>query len=213
MWNHSVASALRSTPARVGLAAALLATPAFVLGTTVGPLHPFSNGNLADAVKVNENFVTLRDAIDTNATPRGIISMWSGSLATVPAGWALCDGQPHIAPNGETVTPPDLRGRFLRGAATGVAPGGTGGAATHAHAIPQSYLTVGALTSFPKLKWQTPVLMSSSEVILWTNWADHDEADNTADSAPTHTQTQGGIDTNAGSTLPPYFDVAYIMKL
>lgn len=37
--------------------------------------------------------------------PRGSIIMWSG--ATVPAGWALCDGQ-----NGT----PDLRGRFVIGA-------------------------------------------------------------------------------------------------
>ena len=36
----------------------------------------------------------------------GMIAMWSGSISSLPIGWALCDGQ-----NGT----PDLRGRFLLG--------------------------------------------------------------------------------------------------
>ena len=55
--------------------------------------------------------------------PAGMIVMWSGLLANIPSGWALCDGQ-----NGT----PDLRGRFIKGAAA--EPGQTGGALTHAHA-------------------------------------------------------------------------------
>jgi len=56
--------------------------------------------------------------------PVGLISMWSGTLAAIPSGWALCDGQAGR---------PDLRAQFIKGAAVGVDPGGTGGAATHAH--------------------------------------------------------------------------------
>lgn len=55
--------------------------------------------------------------------PLGVIVMWGGLVASIPADWALCDGQ-----NGT----PDLRGRFIKGAA-GEA-GGSGGAATHTHA-------------------------------------------------------------------------------
>lgn len=36
--------------------------------------------------------------------PSGIITMWSGTLDTIPNGWALCNGE-----NGT----PDLRGRFV----------------------------------------------------------------------------------------------------
>ena len=39
--------------------------------------------------------------------PRGVIVMWSGSIADIPQGWALCDGT-----NGT----PDLRDRFVVGA-------------------------------------------------------------------------------------------------
>lgn len=51
----------------------------------------------------------------------GMIVMWSGSAASIPAGWSLCDGT-----NGT----PDLRDRFIVGAGMSYAVGATGGAAT-----------------------------------------------------------------------------------
>lgn len=51
--------------------------------------------------------------------PSGVIVMWSGQLANIPAGWALCNGA-----NGT----PDLRDRFVVGAGTSYAVGDTGGA-------------------------------------------------------------------------------------
>ena len=65
---------------------------------------------------------------------RGIIVMWSGALAEVPPGWAVCDG---------THGTPDLRDRFIVGARkdydgvpkatlTG-APVQSGGSVTHTH--------------------------------------------------------------------------------
>lgn len=54
--------------------------------------------------------------------PAGVIVMWSGLIANIPAGWLVCDGT-----NGT----PDLRNRFIKGASG--EPGGTGGSATHSH--------------------------------------------------------------------------------
>lgn len=66
----------------------------------------------------------LQAALDANNsggfTP-GMIMMWSGSLASIPAGWALCDGV-----DGR----PDLRDRFLLGAGNTYSVGQTGGAHT-----------------------------------------------------------------------------------
>jgi hypothetical protein len=62
---------------------------------------------------------------DAGGLPAGVIVMWSGSVASIPAGWALCDGA-----GGR----PDLRDRFVRGAAAGQGGGATGGSATHSHA-------------------------------------------------------------------------------
>lgn len=54
--------------------------------------------------------------------------MWSGLLVNIPVGWALCDGQ-----GGR----PDLRDRFVVGAAAGANPGATGGSNTHGHGFTQ----------------------------------------------------------------------------
>ena len=53
--------------------------------------------------------------------PSGVILMWSGSTDTIPAGWALCNGQDGT---------PDLTDRFILGAGKTYQPGTTGGAAT-----------------------------------------------------------------------------------
>lgn len=63
--------------------------------------------------------VTATPAQLNSAVPTGFIGMWSGSLATIPTGWALCDGQ-----SGR----PDLRNRFIVGAGDSYTVGATGGA-------------------------------------------------------------------------------------
>lgn len=61
------------------------------------------------------------DGVIAGAIPAGVIVMWSGSVASIPGGWLLCDG------SGGT---PDLRDRFIVGAGGDLAPGATGGAAS-----------------------------------------------------------------------------------
>jgi microcystin-dependent protein len=58
---------------------------------------------------------------NTILVPVGTILMWSGSVASIPAGWSLCDGS-----NGT----PDLRGRFVIGAGGSYAVGASGGASS-----------------------------------------------------------------------------------
>lgn len=62
---------------------------------------------------------------DTPKMPRGVIAMWLGSLASIPPGWFLCDGN-----NGT----PDMRGKFLKIANDLTEVGNTGGSNTHTHA-------------------------------------------------------------------------------
>lgn len=55
--------------------------------------------------------------------PAGIIAIWAGSIASIPAKWIVCDGTGGITP--------DLRNRFIMGAGAGAqAPGAVGGAST-----------------------------------------------------------------------------------
>ena len=57
----------------------------------------------------------------THYVPSGGIILWSGSVASIPSGWFLCDG------NNST---PDLRDRFVVGAGSSYAVGATGGASS-----------------------------------------------------------------------------------
>jgi len=66
----------------------------------------------------------LISVIGSAVSPMRTIIIWSGSIASIPEGWLICDG---------TLSTPDLRDDFVRcvpNAATD--PGGTGGSDTHA---------------------------------------------------------------------------------
>ncbi len=52
--------------------------------------------------------VATQLSTDYSGVPPGVVIMWSGAVAEIPSGWVLCDGD-----NGT----PDLRGRFVAGAA------------------------------------------------------------------------------------------------
>lgn len=58
------------------------------------------------------------------ATLTGIIVAWYGSIASIPDGWALCDG---------TQGTPDLRDKEIVGAGTTYSPDDEGGNAQHPH--------------------------------------------------------------------------------
>jgi microcystin-dependent protein len=53
-----------------------------------------------------------------DGVPSGVIAMWSGPSSNIPLGWVLCNGA-----NGT----PDLRDRFIVGAASSYVVGATGG--------------------------------------------------------------------------------------
>lgn len=60
----------------------------------------------------------LLTVIEPDVVPTGMIAMWSGSIANIPAGWALCNGT-----NGT----PNLQNRFVVGAGDTYAVGTIGG--------------------------------------------------------------------------------------
>lgn len=60
--------------------------------------------------------------------PIGTITLWYGAAATVPAGWAICNGQEVARSDGVgRIATPDLRGRAPIGAGGDHAPGATMG--------------------------------------------------------------------------------------
>ena len=71
----------------------------------------------------------------TTEGPHGLICLWFGSIASIPAGWVLCDG---------LYGTPDLRDIWICGAGGAHAPGDSVGSATHTHAATQAAHTHAA---------------------------------------------------------------------
>jgi len=80
--------------------------------------------------------VTATQGVINNAMPVGGIILWSG--ATVPSGWALCNGQtvPKSDGTGNT-TVPDLRDKFIVASGGAYAIGNTGGNASNTLTVAQ----------------------------------------------------------------------------
>lgn len=77
-----------------------------------------------------------------SAVATGTITIWSGSQATIPAGWHLCDGRA-----GATYTP-DLRNAFPVAAGGSYVLGATGGAPTVSSTYQSVTVATHALTAY-----------------------------------------------------------------
>lgn len=170
--------------------------------------------------------------------PQGGIIMWSGSVASVPAGWALCNGS-----NGT----PDLRDRFIIGAGGTRAPGVTGGAAsgttssagahTHSGSTGGTALTTAQMPSHTHAGTTSTVGDHTHSYLSIdvagtgnTNFAgasfgfgqtapagahNHSFTTDATGGGQAHSHTIGsdGAHTHTVDTLPPFLALAFIMKL
>ena len=76
--------------------------------------------DVSGTITVNNLHVTGKLTTDGPAAFfKGIIVAWSGSTADIPnisSGWGLCDGSTYTALDGTQLTSPDLRSKFILGA-------------------------------------------------------------------------------------------------
>lgn len=129
--------------------------------------------------------------------PSGVIFLWSGSQATIPTGYALCDGS-----NGT----PDLRDRFVLGAGTTHEVGETGGSEevtlttaqmpSHMHTVRLYNATKTQDTSAASLGAASGELHGTNDV----HWINSASLNTTGASSP-------------HPNMPPYYTLCYIMKL
>jgi len=138
--------------------------------------------------------------------PAGVIVLWSGSVASIPSGWYLCDGT-----NGT----PNLRDRFVVGAGSTYAVAATGGSAdavvvSHNHSATSSVVdsghshTIDTLVSGGGPDKVYPGAAGGNLNIASTNSAVTGISVNT-------TIATAGV-SGTGANLPPYYALAYIMK-
>lgn len=138
-----------------------------------------------------------------NGVPEGVIVMWSGTTSDVPSGWTLCDGSDGT---------PDLRDRFVVGAGSSYGSGETGGSETvglsksemprHDHGGGDHTHTTDAVkrenTEQVGVEPDTPVISEDSPGA-------------TIDSSGEIIDSVGSGE--AHENRPPYFALAFIMKL
>jgi hypothetical protein len=146
-----------------------------------------------------------------NGVPSGAIMLWSGSIASIPSGWLLCNGSSGT---------PDLRDRFIVGAGSTYAVTATGGSA---NAIVVSHTHTATSTVTDPGHTHTPVT-STSKVTNGINSSGGSyfgggtegiigislNSNTTGITVATTNSTEGSSATNAN--LPPYYALAYIMK-
>jgi len=156
-----------------------------------------------------------------NGVPtRGII-MWSGAVDQIPEGWVLCDGN-----NGT----PDLRDKFVLGAGGSLPV--TGGTLTHQHGIVSN-----DLNHYHGVYGHTHNYSGTTSGTVATRKIDDGDDHNVTNDEHTHTyagtsdggtahttnyasqqgfnlnHNHGGTTTLGNTILPPYFALAFIMKL
>jgi len=140
--------------------------------------------------------------------PSGGIIMWSGSIASIPSGWYLCDGLNST---------PDLRDRFVVGAGTTYAVADTGGSpnaivVSHTHTATSTVTDPGHVHLIPNTRAGNP---NGGGTYIAGGTSGPFNTDNTGSNTTgitvaTSVSTTGSSATNAN--LPPYYALAYIMK-
>jgi hypothetical protein len=143
--------------------------------------------------------------------PTGLISLWSGSIGSIPSGWVLCDG------NNST---PNLTDRFIVGAGNNYAVAGQGGSAD---SIVVSHTHTATSTTTATDSGHTHTIGYTGNLgysggggnanTFWgtgTNQATNSGTANITATTTTTNASTGVSGTNAN--LPPYYALAYIMK-
>ena len=137
--------------------------------------------------------------------PTGMISLWYGSIGSVPTGWYLCDGT-----NGT----PDLRNKFVVGAGSTYSVAATGGS-TDAVVVSHTHTATSTVTD-PGHTHGANYVGSSNAVGTPGGAA---AVPTTLSLIPTVTTgiTVATTNVSAGvsgtnANLPPYYALAYVMK-
>lgn len=180
-------------------------------------------------LSVEGRLTTLEDAIAA-----GIIVVWSGSIASIPVSYQLCNG---------TNSTPDLRNRFIIGAGTTYTVNAIGGTTSHSHFI--NGVSSSVSLSVDQMPYHNHVLtdpghehglLNGSSLFRSSAQAYYTGADGAeCSSLSTHTLIKTtnigsgvtiapaganashnhnvNLPTDGVNNLPPYYALAYIMKV
>ena len=188
-------------------------------------------GNINTATKLETprkiNGVDFDGSSDINTFQTGMIMLWSGSSASIPDAWYLCDGS-----NGT----PNLMDRFVVGAGSAYVVGATGGSANavvvshthtastdsqgshthsawtdaqgeHTHTMANSY-TANVSTTSLEIRGTGGSMVNTGAAGNHAHNVGMGEAGSHGHNITVSTNGESGTNKN----LPPYYALCYIMK-
>ncbi len=165
-------------------------------GASEGQVLKFEGGQLTWGAVTPPNPPSL---------PPGAIVMWSGTRASIPAGWALCDGE-----NGT----PNLMDRFVVGVSDAEEPGSTGGSSTHTHTSPPHSHIVDLPPTVSSTTFYGSASPSARPIVRYvaveSSQVPFEHEHETDPPATPSAATSVTID--EANHLPPFFKIAFIMQ-
>ena len=162
---------------------------AFPLSPTTGQLFYKTS---TDELYIHKGTGWSKIAIGIAAPPvTGLIGMWHLSLGSIPSDWALCDG---------TNSTPNLLGKFPKGISSGNQPGVIGGSNTHTHTLGNHIHT------FPGGSTTAQNAGAEPSGGMTCGGGTHGHPFSGGTTGPTINAS------DSASSLPPYYELAFIMK-
>ena len=144
-----------------------------------------------------------------NIVPSGTIVLWSGSVASIPTGWVLCNGSNST---------PDLRNRFVVGAGSTYAVDATGGSAD-AIVVSHTHTATSTVTDPGHVHKNTNATPTTAYVGDGANAAGVSGSGVVNGAVPMGSAVTGITVSNSSTgssgtnaNLPPYYAPCYIMK-
>jgi hypothetical protein len=172
--------------------------------TSTNPIQSIASVGTTGQVLTSNGAGALPTMQTITSFVAGMIMLWSGSVASIPTGWLLCDG---------TSSTPDLRDKFVVGAGSTYAVGATGGSAnavvvSHTHTVtdPGHNHAPSAGTFF----WTDATAQTGAGASSTFGYLSN-TVTNTATATTGVTIVTAGV-SGTNANLPPYYALCYIMK-